>query len=421
MSDLVLVAGAVHTPDERLAPGWVHVRDGRIAAVGSGAPRATDPRVVALPDRAIVAPGFVDLHVHGGGGAQVGPDPDAIAGVARFHARHGTTALLATTVPASADALARTVGAIAAVASEAPTDRARVLGSHLEGPFVSAARPGALDVRHLRAPDRAELERLLDAGAGPVRAIVIAPELPGALDLVAAAAGAGALVGLGHSDATYAEALAAIDRGARVATHVLNAMRALHHREPGIIGSALADERMTTELIADGVHVHPAVLAIVHAAKGAGAVSLVTDAMQAAGLPDGEYALGDQAIAVAGGEARTAAGALAGSTLTMDRAVRVAVEQAGIPLPDALAMASATPAALLGPDGTAGRLVPGAHADLVVLDAALHAIGTMVAGRWVSRTAALEEAVQARNDPRTPSTGPATAPESHNARTSSAE
>src|SRR4051794_21807715 len=265
MSDLVLVAGAVHTPDERLAPGWVHVRDGRIAAVGSGAPRATDARVVALPDGAIVAPGFVDLHVHGGGGAQVGPDPDAIAGVARFHARHGTTALLATTVPASVDALARTVGAIAAVASEAPTDRARVLGSHLEGPFVSAARPGALDVRHLRAPDRAELDRLLDAGGGTVRAIVVAPELPGALELIAAAAGAGVLVAMGHTDATYAEAIAGVEHGARGATHLFNAMRPLHHREPGIAGAALADERLTAELIADGVHVHPAALALAYA------------------------------------------------------------------------------------------------------------------------------------------------------------
>jgi N-acetylglucosamine-6-phosphate deacetylase len=276
----------------------------------------------------------------------------------------------------------------------------------LEGPFVSAERPGALAVRALRAPDRAELARLLTAGGGTVRAIVIAPELPGALDLIGAAAGEGLVVAFGHTDATFAEVTAGIDRGTRVATHLFNAMRPLHHREPGPIGAALADPRVTAELIADGVHVHPAALRVAHAAKGAAGVALVTDAMQAAGLPDGDYALGDQAIAVTGGEARTANGALAGSTLTMDRAVRVCVD-AGIPLGDALRMASATPAAVLG---EAGVLAPGAPADLVVLDADLQAIATMVSGEW---------AAQARNDPRTPSAGPATAPDSRSARMSS--
>jgi N-acetylglucosamine-6-phosphate deacetylase len=371
--------------------------------------------VERLPAGAVLAPGFVDVHLHGGGGTQVGPDPEAIAELARFHARHGTTALLATTVPGSEATLTETVRAIALVAGDTSGDRARVLGTHLEGPFVSPARPGALEVHHLRAPDRGELDRLLDAGAGTVRTIVIAPELPGALDLIAAAASTGVLVALGHTDATYAEALAGIENGARVVTHLFNAMRPFHHREPGVIGAALADERVTTELIADGVHVHPAALALAHAAKGARGVALVTDAMQAAGLPDGDYALGARAIVVAGGEARTAAGALAGSMLTMDRAVRVAVEEAGIPLMDALTMASATPAALLGLGDSAGRIAPGARADLVVLDAQLHAIGTMVGGQWAFRVD------QARNEPRTPSAGPATAPASRSARISSAE
>jgi N-acetylglucosamine-6-phosphate deacetylase len=383
MSDgRLLVADAVHTPRERLAPGWVHVRGDRIANAGAGAPPdGIDAPVLRLPDGAILAPGFVDLHVHGGGGAQVGPDAEAVAGVARFHARHGTTTLLPTTVPAAETALADAVRAVAAVAARPPDGAARVLGSHLEGPFVSPARPGALEVRQLRTPDRDELARLLEAGGGSVRAIVVAPELDGAPELIAAAAEAGVNVSLGHSDATYDEAMAGFAAGARAATHLFNAMRPLHHREPGIVGAALSAPDITVELIADGVHVHPAVLRMVHAAKGAGRVALVTDAMMAAGLPDGEYALGDQPIAVVGGEARTATGSLAGSTLTLDRAVRVCVERAGIPLADALTMASATPAALLGLDDT-GRVEPGARADLVVLDAGLHAIGTMVAGGW---------------------------------------
>jgi N-acetylglucosamine-6-phosphate deacetylase len=382
MSDgLMLTAGAVLTPAERFAPGWVHVDRGRIAGAGAGSPPRTDAPVVAMPAGATIAPGFVDLHVHGGGGAQVGADAEAVADVARFHARHGTTTMLPTTVPAAEAALTDAVRAVAAVAADPPAGAARVLGSHLEGPFVSSARPGALELRQLRAPDRDELARLLEAGGGSVRAITVAPELDGAAALIAAAVETGVHVSLGHTDATYEEAMAGFAAGARAATHLFNAMRPLHHREPGIVGAALSTDGITVELIADGVHVHPAVIRLVHAAKGPQRVALVTDAMMAAGLPDGEYALGDQPIAVVHGEARTASGSLAGSTLTLDRAVRVCVEQAGLPLADALAMASATPAAALGLDDT-GRIAPGARADLVVLDAGLHAIATMVAGRW---------------------------------------
>jgi N-acetylglucosamine-6-phosphate deacetylase len=383
---LVLAADTVLTPDERLGPAWIHVRGGRIAEVAAEPP-AGDAAVVRLPAGAIVAPGFVDLHVHGGGGAQVGADAGAVADVARFHARHGTTTLLPTTVPGSERSLTDAVRAIAAVAERPPDAAACVLGAHLEGPFVSPARPGALEVRHLRAPDEGELGRLVAAGGGHVRAIVVAPELPGAGSLIAAAVRAGLHVSLGHSDATYEEAMAGFACGARAATHLFNAMRPLHHREPGIAGAALSAPEITVELIADGVHVHPAALRLVHAAKGPGRVALVTDAMMAAGLPDGDYALGDQAIEVRDGEARTASGSLAGSTLTMDRAVRVCVEEAAIPLADALRMASATPAALLGL-ADRGTVAPGARADLVVLDAGLRAIATMVGGRWAREPAA---------------------------------
>jgi N-acetylglucosamine-6-phosphate deacetylase len=390
--EVVLAAEAVFTPDERLAPGWVRIRGGRIAAVGAGAVPGAEAAVVRRPAGALVAPGFIDLHVHGGGGAQVGPDPSAVADVARFHARHGTTGLLATTVPASEQTLSETVRAVAAVARRPHAEAARILGCHLEGPFVNPARPGALDVRHLRAPDLAELGRLLDAGGGSVQMIAVAPELPGALELIAAAASDGVIVAIGHTDATYAEALEGIDRGARAATHLFNAMRPLHHREPGAIGAALTAPRITAELIADGVHVHPAALRLAHAAKGAARLTLVTDAIQAAGMPDGEYRLGEQPITVEGGEAHTRGGSLAGSTLTMDRAVRVCVEQAGIPLTDALRMATATPARLLGIGEVAGRLAAGADADLVVLDEDLRPIGTMVAGRWASFDPALSRA-----------------------------
>ncbi|MEA2142046.1 MAG: N-acetylglucosamine-6-phosphate deacetylase, partial [Solirubrobacteraceae bacterium] len=415
-------ADAILTPGERLAPGWVHVREGRIAAVAAGAPPAGAAPVLRLPPGACLAPGFIDLHVHGGGGAQVGPDPAAVTEVARFHARHGTTRLLATTVPSAEDVLLDTVRAVRAAARAPADDGALIAGCHLEGPFVSPAKPGALDQRFLRPPDRGELERLLDAGEGEgdVRMIVVAPELPGALGLIAAAAEAGVVVSLGHTTATHDEARAGIERGARSATHLFNAMAPLHHREPGAAGAALASAQVTVELIADGVHVHPAILRIVHAAKGAARVSLVTDATQAAGLPDGDYRLGDQAVTMRDGQVRLAGrDTLAGSTLTMEAAVRTCVD-AGIPLADAVAMASATPAALIGLGTEAGRIAPGLAADLVALDERLAVLGTMRAGTWLFRDPAWAAGGdQARNEPRTPSDGPATAPDASSARMSS--
>jgi N-acetylglucosamine-6-phosphate deacetylase len=387
--ELVLLSDAVFTPTERLAPAWVHVRGGQIAAMGEGEPPDGVP-TLRLPPDAMLAPGFVDVHVHGGGGSQVGPDPHEVAGVARFHARHGTTGLLATTVPGPEAELVQTVRAVAAVARRGEPDAARVLGCHLEGPFVSPERPGALDVRHLRAPNRTLFDALLDAGSGTVQTIVIAPELPGALELIAAAAAEGVVVAVGHTDATYEQAQAAFDHGARAATHLFNAMPPLHHREPGAAGAVLATPRVTAELIADGIHLHPATLRVAHAAKGPDRLVLITDAMLAAGLPDGEYALGGQPVAVTAGEARTAGGSLAGSTLTMDRAVQVSVMEAGIPLPDALTMASATPAALLGLGQVKGRIAPGADADLVVLDEECLAIGTMIGGQWAHATGPLD-------------------------------
>lgn len=393
-AEVVLSADAVFTPVERLADGWVHVIGERISAVGSGpVPPDSGAPVLRLPPGACLAPGFIDLHVHGGGGAQVGSDPNGVAAVAAFHARHGTTGLLATTVPGPPKALLDAVRAVAAVARRPQPEAAQVLGCHLEGPFVSPSRPGALDVRHLRPPDPAELGRLLDAGGGSVQMIVVAPELAGAPDLIAAAADDGVVVSVGHTDATHAEAVAGFDRGARAATHVFNAMPPLHHREPGAAGAALTTPRVTVEIIADGIHIHPAVLRLAHAAKGPGRLALITDAMQAAGLGDGEYLLGEQTVTVADGEARTASGSLAGSTLTMDRAVRVCVEQAGIPLIDALQMASSTPAALLGLGEVMGRIAPGADANLVVLDEHLRAIGTMVCGRWAHSGDALAAVV----------------------------
>ena len=367
MTDLV-VTGRVMTPFEE--HGWVAVTGGRVEAVGDGLPPA------AAETRAghVIAPGFVDLHVHGGGGAHfMSGDPEACVRAARFHTAHGTTSLLATTLTAPREELAAAVAAIAEV------DDPVVLGAHLEGPWLNRERRGAQDPDSLRPPDGEELAAL--TASGVVRMVSLAPELPGALSVIEAIRDAGATAAMAHTDATYQEATAGIEAGASHAIHTFNGMRPLHHREPGVIGAVLDAPGVTCELIGDGHHVHPAVMRLVHRAKGTGRTVLVTDSIEATGLPDGDYRLGAVPITVAQGKALTAEGSLAGSTLTMDVAVRHAHAWLGVPLGDALAMASTTPAGVIGAV-TKGHIAPGSDADLVLLDQDLRPVATLVAGRW---------------------------------------
>lgn len=376
-----LVSERVITPGGTV-DAEVSLRDGVIESVGPRRPRGG---AVDLGDRWL-APGLIDGHVHGGGGAHCNSDdPDRVLAVARFHAAHGTTALLATTVAAPLPDLELAVRAINAAARRGG-DGAAVLGAHLEGPFLSLARHGAMDPRALLVPDRSALRRLLEAGGGAVRMMTLAPELPGALELIADLAAAGVLVSLGHSEAGEAQARAAVDRGARSVTHLFNAMPSLHHRSPGLVGAALDHDRLSCEVIPDGVHVEPSVVRLALRAKGPAGLRLVTDAISAAGMGDGEYRLGALRVRVEAGRATLADGPdgrLAGSTLTMDAAVRAATEMLGISVPEAVAMASANPARALGLERRKGAIAPGLDADLTVLDDDLRACGTLVAGRWV--------------------------------------
>ncbi len=367
----------VVTPAGTIA-GEISIRDGRIENVSAARPgvRSTD-----LGRRWLV-PGLLDLHVHGGGGAQCNTaDPDEIARVARFHARYGTTGLLATTVAAAPDTLEVFLAAICRAAER--DEGARVLGAHLEGPFLSPRRPGAMDPSTFLEPDTGTVERLLSARAGAVRMMTLAPELPGALELVHTLVDAGVVASIGHSDATYDQTRAAVCSGARAATHVLNAMPQLHHREPGVLGAVLDLPQVSCELICDGIHVDPAALRLVHRVKGPAGVRLGTDAIQATGMPDGEYRLGVTPVRVSEGRATLVHGdSIAGSTLTMDRAVGNAVRFLGIGVEDAVALASANPARLLGLDDRKGAIAPGMDADLTVLNDDLQACGTIVAGSW---------------------------------------
>jgi N-acetylglucosamine-6-phosphate deacetylase len=378
---LTLRGGRVVTP-AGVVEGDVVVRDGRIAAVGPAA--AATGEVVELDGRWVL-PGFIDVHVHGGGGAQCNTgDPDEVRRVAAFHARSGTTALLATTVAAPVDDLLDAVRAIEAARRAPAAGAAEILGAHLEGPFLNPSGPGAMEGEAFLAPDVDVLTRLL--AGGRVLAMSLAPELPGAMAVIERASARGVRVSLGHTDATYAQARAAVEAGARSVTHAFNAMRPLHHREPGMVGAALDLDALACEVICDGVHVDPVAVRLLAARKGPERTLLVTDAIEATGLRDGEYRLGDRRVTVRDGRA-TLPGhdTIAGSTLTMDRALRNTIAFTGASVPEAAQMAATTPARLLGIADRKGTIAVGLDADLVLLapeDLAL--AGVLVRGEWVS-------------------------------------
>jgi N-acetylglucosamine-6-phosphate deacetylase len=348
----------------------VSVADGRITAVTRGG----DGAALDVGDHWLI-PGLIDTHVHGGGGAQCNSaEPDEVAAVAAFHAAHGTTSMLATTVSARVDELEGFLRAIGA---------AGVLGAHLEGPFLNPRRSGAMDPESFLQPSTRALDRLLRSG-GRVAMMTVAPELTGALDVIAVLTERGVVASLGHSEASYEAARAGVRAGACSVTHLFDAMPALHHRRPGLLGAALDEHGLQCELICDGVHVDPVAMRLALAAKGVGGLRLVTDAISAAGLGDGDAILGGTQVTVAGGRA-TLPGSetIAGSTLTMDAALANAVRWLGVTVEQAIAIASANPARLLGLSDRKGAIAVGYDADLVVLDADLRACSTMVAGCWV--------------------------------------
>jgi N-acetylglucosamine-6-phosphate deacetylase len=365
-----------------LSPGYVSIDGGRITAVGEGPPPGAPDLVL---DAGFLLPGLIDLQLNGGYGADLAA-VDA-AGWARLAGRlpeTGTTAFLATFTSAPVAELARTLGSAGELVAAGPMPGARVLGVHLEGPFLSPARAGAHRREWLVPPIAAAVGDLLAAGAGVLRLVTLAPELAGGLAAVARLAAAGLVVSIGHSEATAAETAAAAGAGARMVTHLFNAQRPFHHREPGVTGQALADHRLTCGLIADPSHVSPVACALAFAAAP-GRICLVTDAVAAAGMPPGRYLLGGQDLTVAGAgpdrAPRLADGTLAGSVLRMDEAVANTMA-AGVALPTAVAAATRIPADLIGrPD--LGRLAPAAAADLTWLGDDLRARATWVAGDLV--------------------------------------
>lgn len=396
---IVVADGVIHN-------GWITIEGTQIVAVG---PATTTP-VAADVDAdeplidlqgAWLVPGFIDLHMHGGGGHDASNSPADMSAAVAFHQQHGTTRTLISLAAAPVDELCQQLVWVAELSS------AQIVGAHLEGPFLAHARCGAQNPAHLLAPDLVTLRRLIEAARGRLSTITIAPELPGAPELITAAITAGVVVAIGHSDATYEQATAAYASGVMLTTHLFNAMAPFHHRAPGIIGAAFESEA-ALEVINDGIHVHPSITALVNRATDR--LVLITDAIAAAGAPDGEYSLAGQAVRVTAGAARlvstagvrpegvikpgeqrkaerrnpTVNDALAGSTLTMDDAFRRAVRECDIPIERAVAAASTNPARVLGLSHCAGAIAVGCDADLVVMDDDLRVVHVAKGGRWTS-------------------------------------
>ena len=375
----LIAAGTVVLEQGVCRPGWVHTAGRAIVGCDAGAPPASPD--VDLPD-AVLVPGFVDIHVHGGGGASylVGDESDTLR-AATFHRRHGTTATLASLVTASPAELLSAVHGLAGATRDGV-----IAGIHLEGPWLSTAHCGAHDRAQMRDATTAEIDALLTAGGGAIKMVTLAPERPGSDDAITRLVDAGVVVAVGHSDATYEQTRHAIELGATVGTHLFNAMRPLHHREPGPALALLEDPRVTVELIADGVHLHPAVLHATVRAAGADRVALVTDAIAAAGADDGDYQLGVVPVEVAEGVARVrGTSTIAGSTATMEQLFGVAAglgSDRDAALITAVRLTSTTPARTLGIDG--GNLRVGTDANLVVLNQDLTVHAVMAGGSWVS-------------------------------------
>ena len=382
----ILTGARVVTPTGVLPSGWVRVDGERITDVGATAP-PDDGDLVGLNDKWLV-PGFIDLHVHGGGGAwATSRDPAEVRRAVQFHCGHGTTRTLLSVATASAPEMIAAAGTIADLVDEGATSDGHVVGVHLEGPFLSGVRCGAQDPAWLVAPDPQLLDELIQAGRGSVRVVTLAPELPGGIEMIRQLTDYGVTPAMGHSDGSYADGAAAIDAGVRLATHLFNGMRPSHHRDPGLAGAALDDSRVICEIIADGAHLHESVIRFAVRAAGPSRIALITDAIAAAGAEDGLWPFGSRRIRVSDGVAELEDGSsLAGSILTMDVAFRRAVA-AGVSVVDATAATSGVPARLLGMDGETGSIEAGKAADLVVLSPTFDVEAVMVAGRWVGEMA----------------------------------
>lgn len=383
----VVTARQLLTPSEVIGHAVVVIDEDRILELGprSEISEPSNARRHDFPE-AVLVPGLIDIHVHGGSGHDVmETSPSALATIERGMCRRGVTSYLPTTVtapiPATLQSLEHLGKAIRSQLQE--PGRSRPLGVHLEGPFISHAKRGVHPPDNLQPPSPELLLQLHEAAAGTVKMLTIAPELDGSVTTIAAAMQLGIVSSLGHSDATFAQAQAGIEAGARHATHTFNAMRLLDHREPGILGAVLSNDRVTADIIADGLHVAPSVIKIFLRAKGMDRAVLITDAISATGMGDGKYRLGGFEVEVKGNRCDLD-GKLAGSVLTLDTAVRNVMSFASLNLQDAVRLATFNPARVLGLTETYGTLAPGRVADMAVVSPSGKVMATMSRGTLVA-------------------------------------
>ena len=387
MKRLAVTAGRVMTPDRVILDGVVLVEGPKILEVGSrrAVRFSRDEFQVVGHSQQLLAPGFIDVHTHGAMGRDVMEGTDeALEVISRFLAAHGTTSFLATTVTASPIATLQAVEALGSQVDR-PLPGARMLGLHLEGPFINPEKRGAHTAKYIRRPSTLIFDQLLACSSHQIKLITVAPEVEGSLELIRFARAKGVVVSLGHSNATLEETMAAIALGAGNATHTFNAMRPFSHRDPGILGAVLTAPEIWAELIADGVHVSPAAINLCIQCKSARRILLISDAVSATGMPEGQYRLSDIEITLSGGICRTREGQLAGSTLTQDQALRNMVRWSHLPLEAVLGMLTRNPAQSLGIAESKGTLAEGRDADMVLLDRNLRVHTTIIQGE-VSHT-----------------------------------
>ena len=380
----VITAARLLTPDKSIDHPVLVIEDEWIVALGAREQLAipAGARHHDFPNE-ILAPGFIDIHIHGGSGHDVMElSASSLAAIESGMVKHGVTSYLPTTVTAPLPDTLRSLEHLGkAVTVKSEPGRSRPLGIHLEGPFISHAKRGVHPPENLLQPSPKVLRQFYEASGGAVRMITIAPEIEGGVETIAEAAKLGIHISLGHSNATFAESNAGIEAGARHATHTFNAMRPLDHREPGILGAILSDDRVTADIIADGLHVDPAVITVFLRAKGIERTILITDAISATGMPDGKYKLGGFEVEVKGNRCDLD-GKLAGSVLTLDRAVRNVMQFVPLPLEDAVRLVTLNPARLLCLADPRGTLTVGQMADIVVLTPSSEVVTTMAAGQF---------------------------------------
>jgi N-acetylglucosamine-6-phosphate deacetylase len=366
-----------------VVPGFAVVARGRVISHVGVLPEERPRQGRVIDARGCyVSPGFIDPHAHGAAGADfLSADGEAALLIAKAHARYGTTALFATVRSGPREAMAQAVECLGGMIRGGTAEG--IIGIHLEGPFLNPARAGIHPAEHLRPPDRRELEDLLDGAEGCPLIMTLAPELPGALDLIGVIRARGGIPALGHSNADYRTAREAFDAGALYVTHLFNAMSGMHHRNPGLAGAALSDDRVAVELIADGVHVHPQVVKMALKLKGRDGIILVTDCMQSLDAANPEFTVGGRRVALRDGTPAMDDGTLCGSVLTMRGALRNVRKWTGALPEDVVAYATATPARVIGFGGRKGGLAPGMDADVVVFDEEFEIKATVIGGEVV--------------------------------------